>query len=105
VKLVTERPDQVAAAERGASAAGSPLVGEYLAQLPGKAAGTLDAYQRVLRQFLGWLAERPGGVSGFAPEQLTAMAVETYLEHLGAHGYSVSHRARVKAALNGLRAG
>jgi site-specific recombinase XerD len=79
----------------------SPLLAEYLTQLQGKAAGTLDAYQRVLRQFLGWLAERPGGSSGFAPDQFTATAVETYLEHLGARGYSVSHRARVKAGLNG----
>jgi site-specific recombinase XerD len=48
------------------------------------------------------LARRaPRAAGGFAPEQFTATAVETYLEHLAASDYSVSHRARVKAALNG----
>jgi hypothetical protein len=40
----------------------------YAAALDGKAAGTVDAYLRALRQFLTWLAQRPGHGSGFAPE-------------------------------------
>jgi hypothetical protein len=80
------------AAGRRTPAAVSPLLAEYLTQLQGKAAGTLDAYQRVLCQFLEWLAERPGRTDGFAPDQFTATAVETYLEHLAAGDYRASHR-------------
>jgi site-specific recombinase XerD len=47
------------------------------------------------------LAARPGSAGQFQPEQFTRTAVETYLAHLGAEGYSVSHRARVKAAASG----
>lgn len=82
-------------------AASPALVGAYLATLGGRAAGTVDAYARVLRQFTTWLAERPGNGDGFAPEQLTRTALETYLAELAAAGYSLSHRARVKAALAG----
>jgi site-specific recombinase XerD len=77
------------------------LVATYLGTLTGKAAGTADAYARVLRQFTAWLAERPGQRAGFAPEQLTRTALETYLAALAVAGYSVSHRARVKAVVGG----
>ncbi len=79
----------------------SPLLSEYACSLSGKSEGTLEAYLRILRQFSGWVAERPGGEGAFRPEQLTRTAVETYLAHLEAEGYSVSHRARVKSALSG----
>src|SRR6266545_1823326 len=68
--------------------------------LRGKATGTTDAYLRVLRQLLAWLAERPGG-DPFDPRQLTRTAVEIYLAELGVAGYSLSHRARVKAVVGG----
>jgi site-specific recombinase XerD len=79
----------------------SPLLAEYAWSLSSKSEGTLEAYLRILRQFSGWVAERPGGDGAFRPEQLTRTAVETYLAHLEAQGYSVSHRARVKSAVSG----
>ncbi len=76
------------------------LVDEYLLALGGKAAGTVDAYARILRQLTAWIAARPGS-SGFQPEHLTRTALETYLADLAAGGYSVSHRMRVKAVAGG----
>ncbi len=64
-----------------------------------KSPGTRDVYQRVLRDFLLWLIERPGYAS-FRLEQLTRTTVEMYLTSLGEAGYSVSHRVRVKSVLN-----
>src|SRR5260370_2647921 len=61
--------------------------------------GTIDVYQRVLRDFLLWLAEHPGHAS-FHPDQLTRTTVEMYLAALEEAGYSVSHRTRVKSVLN-----
>jgi len=72
----------------------------YATALEGKAAGTIDAYLRALRQFLTWLAQRPGHADGFAPEQFTRTAVESYLAHLEQQGHSRSHRVRVKAVLS-----
>jgi len=59
-----------------------------------------DTYLRALRQFLTWLAQRPGNADGFAPEQFTFTAVESYLAHLDQQGHSRSHRVRVKAVLS-----
>jgi site-specific recombinase XerD len=72
----------------------------YAAALDGNAAGTVDAYLHALRQFLTWLAQRPGYADGFAPEQVTRTAVESYLAHLEQQGHSRSHRVRVKAVLS-----
>ncbi len=76
------------------------LVDEYLLSLSGKAAGTVDAYGRILRQLTAWIAARPGS-GGFQPEQFTRTALETYLADLAIGGYSVSHRLRVKAVAGG----
>jgi len=65
-----------------------------------KSPGTIDAYQRVLRDFLLWLAERPGHAS-FHLNQLTRTMVEIYMTSLEEAGYSVSHRTRVKSVLSG----
>jgi site-specific recombinase XerD len=81
-------------------AASETLLAEYAETLRGKATGTTDAYLRVLRQLLAWLAERPGG-DPFDPRQLTRTAIEVYLAELGVVGYSISHRARVKAVVSG----
>jgi site-specific recombinase XerD len=78
-----------------------PLLDEYASQLSSKAVGTVDAYMRALRQFVTWVADRPGSNGEFKPEQFTRTAVETYLTNLAADGYSVSHRARVKSAASG----
>src|SRR5437868_5686165 len=61
--------------------------------------GTIDVYQRVLRDFLRWLTERSGQAS-FLLNQLTRAAVEMYMTWLEVAGYSVSHRTRVKSVLS-----
>lgn len=80
---------------------GKGLLEEYEEYLSGRNPRTVDAYMRAIRQITTWLAARPGSAGQFQPEQFTRTAVETYLAHLGAEGYSVSHRARVKAAASG----
>jgi site-specific recombinase XerD len=61
--------------------------------------GTVDVYQRVLRDFFLWLAEFAG--SSLSPfHQLTRTTVEMYLNTLEETGYSVSHRVRVKSVLS-----
>jgi len=77
-----------------------PLVTAYLATLEAKTPATIDAYRRVLRQFCAWLIERPGCGDGFAPEQFTRTAVETYLAHLDRAGRSISDRTRTRAVLS-----
>src|SRR5947199_5690591 len=62
--------------------------------------GTIDAYQRALRDFLLWLTERSGQVT-FPLDQMTRTSVERYLQHLEETGYSVSHRTRCKSVLCG----
>jgi site-specific recombinase XerD len=61
--------------------------------------GTIDVYQRVLRDFLLWLDSRPGHTS-FRLEQFTRSTVEMYITSLEKAGYSVSHRMRVKSVLS-----
>jgi site-specific recombinase XerD len=61
--------------------------------------GTIDVYQRVVRDFLLWLTEHPGPGS-FHLNQLTRATVETYMTCLEDAGYSVSHRVRVKSVLS-----
>jgi site-specific recombinase XerC len=77
------------------------LIGEYLATLGGRSAATVDAYGRILRQLAAWVAERPGGASGFRPELLTRTAVEGFLSELEARGHGTSHRAKAKSAISG----
>ncbi|NJL54302.1 hypothetical protein HC928_03320 [bacterium] len=48
----------------------------YATALDGKAAGTIDAYLHARRQFLTWLAQRPGHADGFTPEQFTRTTVK-----------------------------
>jgi len=77
------------------------LMDAYLQAIATKAAGTRDAYRRILRDLSTWLAAKPGGAAGFVPDQLTQTAVTIYLEQLQAAGYSRSHCARVKAVISG----
>lgn len=60
--------------------------------------GTIDIYQRVLRDFLRWLAGRTEQAS-FPVAQMTRSSVERYLHSLEEAGYSVSHRNRTKSVL------
>src|SRR5690242_1185958 len=78
----------------------SLLLADYAATLSIKAPATGDAYGRAVRQFLTWLATKPGQGDGFHPDQFTRTAVELYLAHLEQRGTSVAHRTRVKAAIS-----
>src|SRR5579859_774949 len=78
----------------------SQLLVDYSTALSIKAPATGDAYVRAVRQFLMWLATKPGQSDGFHPDQLTRTAVELYLTYLEQQGTSVAHRARVKAAIS-----
>jgi site-specific recombinase XerD len=70
-----------------------------VACLSQKTDGTVDVYQRVLRDFLLWLAQYTGSPS--SPFQhLTRTTVELYLSTLEQAGYSISHRIRVKSVLS-----
>jgi site-specific recombinase XerC len=77
------------------------LLTEYEAFLIGKTPSTVDAYLRVLRQLVQWVAQRPGSGGEFHPQLLTKTAMETYIAYLEANGYSIAHRARVKSAVSG----
>ncbi|MFB5759569.1 tyrosine-type recombinase/integrase [Paenibacillus medicaginis] len=76
-------------------------VGGYHDQLQGKSDKTVEAYVRAVRQFVEWLADKPGGAVGFRPELFTQTAVATYLQEMEELRLSVSHRSRVKSALSG----
>ncbi len=52
-------------------------------------------------QLTRWIAARPGNGGSFQPEAFTRTALETYLSQLEMDGYSISHRARVKAVAGG----
>ena len=64
-----------------------------------KNGGTIDVYQRVLRDFLLWLIEYTGS-SPSPLHQLTRTTVEIYLSMLEKAGYSISHRIRGKSVLS-----
>ena len=76
-------------------------VEEYVAErLTARRATTVEAYALILRQFVSWVADRPGHGSQFHPSFLTKTAVETYLTtHLVTS--SISHRSRVKSVIAG----
>jgi site-specific recombinase XerD len=69
------------------------------ARLSQKNAGTVDVYQRVLRDFLFWLAQFAGSPS-LPFSLLTPTTAEMYLNSLEEAGYSLSHRVRVKSVLS-----
>ena len=71
----------------------------FVESLAGKAEATISTYQPELRQFLSWVAARPGNSSRFRPDHMTKTALETYLIHLERAGHSISHRARAKSAV------
>jgi site-specific recombinase XerD len=67
--------------------------------LGGKDPKTVRAYMQVLRNFVAWLATRPGG-SPFRPEILTETAVKGYLDHLADLGRAPRTRSKSLAAIN-----
>jgi site-specific recombinase XerD len=78
----------------------NPLLIEFLQGTTHQARGTQVVYARTLRQFIEWIERMPGGGDGFKPELLTTTALALHLEELEALGYSISHRARVKAVVS-----
>lgn len=72
----------------------------YTDYIENKSSATIDAYVRVIRQFLDWLGQKPGGSEGFHPNQITRNAVTTYLKELEHQRISTSHRIRVKSAIS-----
>ncbi len=66
--------------------------------LAAKDTSTIDAYCRVLRFFLTWLAQKPGNLNQFHPQSLTHVAVQTYINSLK----SYSHKKQARAAIWGL---
>jgi site-specific recombinase XerD len=78
------------------------LLKEFNVSLSGKADTTVDAYQRELRHFLDWIAQRPGNSGPFnAQRQLTQTALQSYLAHLRSENHSISHCARIKSVVGG----
>ncbi len=77
------------------------LLNEYEQTLTNKAPTTVDAYLRAISQWLDWLAQRTTHREIMLPEHLTQTALSMYLTELKRSGYSVSHRARLKAAVGG----
>jgi len=77
------------------------LIEEYREYILGKSDGTVDAYIRILYQFLQFVSERPGGLTEHLPDLFTKTAVETFLDELEQRKNSVSHRTRVKSVLKG----
>lgn len=55
------------------------LLDSYAHSLVGKAAGTIDAYVRVVQQLTVWVAQRLGSGGVFHLTQLTRTAIEIYL--------------------------
>ena len=55
------------------------IEGYYQACLIKLNEATIDAYRRILRQFMEWAAKRPGHGKHFQPDQLTATVVEVRL--------------------------
>ena len=75
----------------------TPLITEFLQSITHQAPGTQTVYARTLRHLVQWIEQKPGGAEGFKPELLTSTALTLFLEELAAQGYSLSHRARIKA--------
>jgi site-specific recombinase XerD len=70
---------------------------DYRIALAGRDPLTIDAYLRVIRQFGGWLSERPGREGTFDPERITRTAIDLYLSTLK----STSHKQLARSALSG----
>lgn len=70
----------------------------YQDRLVKRDSATVDAYLRILRQFMQWVLQTSPR-EHFVPGDLTTTMLEEYLAGLEEQGYSISHRARVKSVL------
>lgn len=71
----------------------------YAEWISDKSERTIDAYLRIIRQFLSWIIKMPGGKEGFKPDLFTRTAVDTYFKK-EINQLSISHKLRVKTVLN-----
>ena len=81
-------------------AAGDPEpITAFVATLGARDPKTVAAYHTVLRAFVAWLAQQPGG-SPFRMEVVTETAVRGYLDHLTILGRAPQTRAKARTALH-----
>lgn len=65
--------------------------------LASRDSSTIDAYTRILRKYVTWLAQRPGNYEQFHPQEITRTSIEFFLATLS----SSSAKKQAKAALSG----
>jgi integrase/recombinase XerC len=77
------------------------LLEEYKQYLThSKSDQTVDAYLRILRQFIEWIEECPGDKGTFLVEHLSREEVEIFLAELQKRGYSSAHQHKVRSAIS-----
>lgn len=82
------------------TAAGDPAaLTAFIETLGAKDPKTVVAYRTVLRAFVAWLAQQPGG-QPFRMEIVTETAVRGYLDHLAVLGRAPQTRAKARTALH-----
>lgn len=65
-----------------------------------KSEQTVDAYLRILRQFIEWIDECPTDNEMFLVEHLSRGEIEVFLAELQQKGYSSAHQHKVRAAIS-----
>ncbi|MCH5586492.1 tyrosine-type recombinase/integrase [Shimazuella sp. AN120528] len=71
---------------------------QYL--LSSKSDQTVDAYLRILRQFIEWIGKCPSDNGIFLMEHLSREDLEVFLAKLQEKGYSSAHQHKVRAAIS-----
>ena len=61
-------------------------------------ANTVRVYDSILRGFVHWLSQQPGG-DPFRPQAITEIAIRSYMEHLAALGRAPRTRSQVLTVL------
>jgi site-specific recombinase XerD len=77
------------------------ILAEYEVFLTGLSHRTIDAYMRIIKQLVLWIAEQNHYKDEFYPTELTGTALRDYITHLNLNGYSSTHLARVKSVVSG----
>ncbi len=77
------------------------ILAEYEVFLTGLSHRTIDAYMRIIKQLVSWIADKNHTGEEFYPHELTGEALGDYIAHLNRNGYSSTHLARVKSVVSG----
>jgi site-specific recombinase XerD len=77
------------------------LLAEYEVFLTGLSHRTIDAYMRIIKQLVLWIANQNHRKGEFYPTELTGAALRDYIAYLNLNGYSSTHLARVKSVVSG----